>query len=171
MSGKTKIIVLRTKEIIYTVLFAVIGIVLVSLFIFGFTKKSGEKENKNAYIPGVYHASLELGENTMEIEVIVNSNEIHSITMKNTSETVATMYPLMEPALEQISAQIYETDEMPSIVIQCSDPALPTDERNLVYRAAQLYMQAANIPTYKLEIQIEKRIPVFVFVKIIVKGE
>ena len=47
MSGKTKIIVLRTKEIIYTVLFAVIGIVLVSLFIFGFTKKSGEKENKN----------------------------------------------------------------------------------------------------------------------------
>lgn len=62
---------------------------------------------------------------------------------------------------DTISAQIYETDEMPSIVIQCSDPALPTDERNLVYRAAQLYMQAANIPTYKLEIQIEKRIPVF----------
>lgn len=115
MSGKTKIIVLRTKEIIYTVLFAVIGIVLVSLFIFGFTKKSGEKENKNAYIPGVYHASLELGENTMEIEVIVNSNEIHSITMKNTSETVATMYPLMEPALEQISAQIYEKQSLDEI--------------------------------------------------------
>ena len=115
MSGKTKIIVLRTKEIIYTVLFAVIGIVLVSLFIFGFTKKSGEKENKNAYIPGVYHASLELGENTMEIEVIVNSNEIHSITMKNTSETVATMYPLMKPALEQISAQIYEKQSLDEI--------------------------------------------------------
>ena len=115
MSGKTKIIVLRTKEIIYTVLFAVIGIVLVSLFVFGFTKKSGEKENKNAYIPGVYHASLELGENTMEIEVIVNSNEIHSITMKNTSETVATMYPLMEPALEQISAQIYEKQSLDEI--------------------------------------------------------
>lgn len=115
MSGKTKIIVLRTKEIIYTVLFAVIGIVLVSLFVFGFTKKSGEKENKNAYIPGVYHASLELGENTMEIEVIVNSNEIHSITMKNTSETVATMYPLMKPALEQISAQIYEKQSLDEI--------------------------------------------------------
>ena len=115
MSGKTKIVVLRTKEIIYAVLFAMVGILLVSLLIFGFNRKSNEKENKNAYVPGAYHACLELGENTLDIEVIVNSNEIHSITMKHTSESVATMYPLMEPALEQLSAQIYEKQSLEDI--------------------------------------------------------
>ncbi len=62
---------------------------------------------------------------------------------------------------DTISAEIHEAENTQTITIRCSDPTLPTDERNLVYRAAQMYMREANISSYHLDIQIEKRIPVF----------
>lgn len=62
---------------------------------------------------------------------------------------------------DTISADIHKAENTQTITIQCSDPTLPTDERNLVWRAAQMYMQEANIPAYNLDIRIEKRIPVF----------
>ncbi len=115
MSGKTKIVVLRTKEIIYTALFAILGIVLIILLIYMFLPKdSGAKEN-SAYIPGIYHAPMELGENTVDIEVVVDDNRIRSITMYHTSDSIATMYPLMEPALETLAVQIYEKQSLDDI--------------------------------------------------------
>ncbi len=62
---------------------------------------------------------------------------------------------------DTISAEILEAENTQTITIRCSDPTLPTDEKNLVWRAAQMYMQEANIPAYNLDIRIEKRIPVF----------
>ena len=115
MSGKTKIVVLRTKEIIYTGLFAVLGIVLIILLIYMFQPKNSGSEEKNAYVPGVYHSAMELGENTVDIEVMVDENRIHSIDMNYTSESVATMYPLMEPALETLTMQICEKQSLEDI--------------------------------------------------------
>lgn len=115
MSGKTKIVVLRTKEIIYTGLFAVLGIVLIILLIYMFPPKNSGSEEKNAYVPGVYHSAMELGENTVDIEVMVDENRIHSIDMNYTSESVATMYPLMEPALETLAMQICEKQSLEDI--------------------------------------------------------
>lgn len=115
MSGKTKIVVLHTKEIIYTALFAVLGIVLIILLISMFWPKEAEQGTKNAYVPGVYHSSIQLGENTVDIQVVVDANRINSINMLNTSESVTTMYPLMEPALETLAVQIYETQSLDNI--------------------------------------------------------
>ncbi|MBR6558724.1 MAG: 4-(cytidine 5'-diphospho)-2-C-methyl-D-erythritol kinase [Clostridia bacterium] len=46
------------------------------------------------------------------------------------------------------------------IVLRCSDPLLPTDRRNLAYRAAENFKNAFGINGYRIEIDIEKRIPV-----------
>ena len=62
---------------------------------------------------------------------------------------------------DTISAEISTDTDEKSITLTCSDSSLPTDNRNLVWRAAEMYLKAANIPGYKLEIHIEKRIPVF----------
>ena len=115
MSGKTKIVVLHTKEIIYTALFAILGIVLIVLLIYMFRPKNSSGETNSAYIPGVYQSSMELGENTVDIEVVVDADRIHSINMYHTSESVATMYPLMEPALETLAVQIYEKQSLDDI--------------------------------------------------------
>jgi 4-diphosphocytidyl-2-C-methyl-D-erythritol kinase len=47
-----------------------------------------------------------------------------------------------------------------SIDLQCSDPRLPVDSKNLVFRAARLFLDAASVPaTEGVRIQLEKRIP------------
>ena len=45
------------------------------------------------------------------------------------------------------------------IVITCSDPRVPRDERNLVWRAAHLLCRELDVELPALQISIEKRIP------------
>ena len=45
------------------------------------------------------------------------------------------------------------------IVLTCSLPFLPTDERNLAYRAAELFYKQTGVLLETCEIHIEKRIP------------
>lgn len=44
------------------------------------------------------------------------------------------------------------------ILLTCSDPALPTDSRNLVYRAAEAFLKTANINN-GVRLHLEKKIP------------
>ena len=50
--------------------------------------------------------SLVLGAWFSDVQVIVDENRIQSISLVSLDETVATMYPLMEPALENVSEQV-----------------------------------------------------------------
>lgn len=108
MSGKTKIVVLHMKELIYTLIFVGLGILLVFLllFMFGAEKSDGEAVPTMNYVAGVYTSSIMFGDNTVDVQVIVDENRIQSISMVNLDETVTTMYPLMEPALESIGEQV-----------------------------------------------------------------
>lgn len=117
MSSKTKIVVLRMKEIIYTAIFIGLGILLVLLLLFMFRPKK-EAVTSNAevfYIPGVYSATLTLGSEEINIEVAVDADRINSITMVPLSDAVTTMYPLMQPSLEQITQQICQDQSLDQI--------------------------------------------------------
>ena len=46
------------------------------------------------------------------------------------------------------------------IALRCSDASLPCDARNLAYRAAVRYLEAAGISDAAVEIEVEKRIPI-----------
>ena len=103
MSAKTKIVVLHTKEVIYTVLFVVLAIVLAVLLFLMFGKD--KKTTSFSGSPAKYHAGIYKS----PIEVTVDEHEITSISMTNLSEATTAMYPLMEPALESLANQIYAT--------------------------------------------------------------
>ena len=60
------------------------------------------------YVAGVYTSSIQFGEHAVDMQVIVDENRIQSVSMVNLDETVETMYPLMEPALENIADQVVE---------------------------------------------------------------
>lgn len=110
MSAKTKIVVLRMKELVYTGIFAVLGILLVLLLIYMFApKKEDASEETMKYVAGVYTSSIVFQDRTVDVEVVVDENAIKSISLVNLDETVTAMYPLMEPALEQLTEQILET--------------------------------------------------------------
>ena len=108
MSAKTKIVVLHMKEVVYTAIFAGLGILLTILLLFMFVpdKKSDESVETMSYVAGVYSSSIMCGNRAVDVQVIVDENKIDSISLVNLDETVTTMYPLMEPAMESIREQV-----------------------------------------------------------------
>ena len=75
-------------------------------------RESTTKDSGTAYIPGVYTTSVILQGSTVDLEVVVNESQITSIRFINLDESVTTLYPLMEPALEDLVNQIYETQDL-----------------------------------------------------------
>ena len=121
MSSKTRIIVLHMKEIIYTAVFLALAVVLavVLFFMFGPGKNASHTASeKSRYKPGVYTSSITLNDNTFDVQVTVDSNHINSIELVNLSESTAAMYPLMEPALEELASQIYEKQSLEDITYE-----------------------------------------------------
>ena len=113
MSSKTKIVVLHMKEIIYTVIFAVLAIILILLLIFMFRPehRSASKDNR-IYTPGIYTSDITLNNTALEVEVTVDESHINSIRFANLDETVTTMFPLLQPAMESIADQIIDTQSL-----------------------------------------------------------
>ena len=117
MSSKTKIVVLHTKEVIYTGIFVVLAVVLaVQLFLmFGKNKNADPASADAIYHAGVYTSPITLNDNTFDVEVKVDENHINSISLVNLSETTTAMYPLVEPALDALSDQIYTSQSTENI--------------------------------------------------------
>ncbi len=116
MSSKTKIVVLHMKEIVYTAIFAVLAIVLIILLIFMFRPKSRETSAEaDKYVPGVYTSTVTLNNTALEVEVTVDEAHINSIRFSNLDETVTTMYPLIQPTIENIAEQVYEKQSLDNI--------------------------------------------------------
>ena len=146
MSAKTKIVVLHMKELIYTGIFTVLGILFIVLLIMMFlpgdednaaspdntqpttqdttlgttsdttsNSTSNTTEATALYTAGVYTTQLVLGEQTIDVEVIVDKTSIVSIRMINLDEAVTTMYPLLQPAFDSICEQVYELQTLEGV--------------------------------------------------------
>lgn len=172
MSANTKIVVLRKKELLYTGIFAALGVLFVILLLMlllpgkdadtssgapdspdstaetampdnvadlgrssqfsdaedastGASAYTGAVDNAgavldnvsgsvgtdNTYIPGIYTTELILGSETANVEVIVNDHAITSVSLADPSETLTTMYPLLEPTMESLNDQLCEMQD------------------------------------------------------------
>lgn len=117
MGSKTRIIVLHMKEIIYTAIFIALGILLAVLLAVMFwpDKSRQDAGDDPKYHPGIYTSSMELNNTTLEVEVTVDESHINSIRFSNLDETVTAMFPLIQPAIEEIAEQIYESQSLEDI--------------------------------------------------------
>lgn len=125
MSAKTKIIVLKMKELIYTAVFVGLAILLIAIgwAMFHEDRPTADPQSEKTphtdsqsvmhtstsvdpYIPGVYTASLPLGSKSLDVEVVVDSSQIKNIRLIHLEESVAAMYPLVTPTLESLRTQI-----------------------------------------------------------------
>lgn len=166
MSANTKIVVLRRKELLYTGIFAALGVLFVILLLMlllpgkdadtssgapdspdgtaetampdnvadlgrssqfsaaedvstgasadtsaVLDSASGPVGTDNTYIPGIYTTELILGSETANVEVIVNDHAITSVSLADPSETLTTMYPLLEPTMESLNDQLCEMQD------------------------------------------------------------
>ena len=123
MSRQTKILVLHMKELVYTAIFLVLGVILVVLLItmFGTGKKETPTAESAAYIPGIYTSSIDFQNHSVDVEVIVDRNRIKDISLINLEDSVAVMYPLMEPTIEHLRDQILEQQSLDGITYEAEN--------------------------------------------------
>lgn len=121
MSAKTKIVVLHMKELIMVGALALFAILLIVLFVTFSDPKSKPEEAPSettetmAYTPGIYTSNVKLSDSVIEVQVTVDADHINSIELVNLNETVETMYPLVTPVLNDLSAQILEKQSIEGI--------------------------------------------------------
>ena len=123
MNSQTKIVVIRMKWLIIAVIAAIILIAGIVLY-FNIGKNDSGSSSGNArmtstdvksaadtdssdvrnstyknspvtYTPGVYTASIMLDGNPVDIKVTLDKNNINNIELVNLSDSVTTMYPML----------------------------------------------------------------------------
>lgn len=139
MSSNPKIVVVKTREVIYTLLLLFLVALLIICLVLMFAPKSDKSAssgqsgaetqvgteqtqsgsqpepaagNGASYVPGVYTTPVTLGESSVDVEVTVDSDHINSIRLVNLSETTAAAYPLVSPSLDHIASQILLTQSL-----------------------------------------------------------
>ncbi len=65
---------------------------------------------------------MTLNDTNLEVEVTVDESKIQSIRFSNLDETVTTMFPLVQPALEEIADQIYDSQSLDHIALSDETP-------------------------------------------------
>ncbi|MDF2542646.1 MAG: putative rane protein [Herbinix sp.] len=142
--AKTKIVVIQLKEIIYTAIFAALGILLILLLITMFwpdKKESVTTSENTLYTPGKWNSSISLNDMALNLEVVVDKDHINSVKIINIDESITTMYPLVEPSLEAIAVQLY--DDVPIDQVELSDDSKYT--QTLLIEAIKMALEKAQI--------------------------
>ena len=130
--SKTKIVVLRMKEVVYTAVFVGLGILLLIVLFFMFGRQNSPKsestqsnisnesstyKNDAVYRAGIYESQFVIGENTINLEVALDEEQVKSVKVKNLDESVETMYPLMKSAVNDVSKQLSSGVSIDEVVL------------------------------------------------------
>ncbi len=121
--SRTKIVVIQMKELIYTAIFAGLGILLILLLVFMFFPSRNKDTSASAdaqatpYNPGVYNSEIVLGDATLNLEVVVDADQIKSVSFVNLEESVTTMYPLIQPSLKGIEKELKRGTDIDKIQV------------------------------------------------------
>lgn len=140
--SRTRIVIFQLKEIIYTAIFVGLGILLLILLFFMFwpgkKKESADASSPSAiskdlskdsssadsanYIAGVYTSELKLGESTLNLQVSLDEERVKAVEIVNLEESVETMYPLIKPAVKDISDQLAQNVSPEEVVLSDDSP-------------------------------------------------
>lgn len=108
MNG-TRFMVIKLKELIKTAIFAVLGVIIIIGLIYFFLPKNNSTAK---YEPGTYTSEVALNGGTAFIEITVDSDEIKSISLKETSETLPVFYPLLAETAEELGSEIVKNQSL-----------------------------------------------------------
>lgn len=118
MQSRTKIVVFHMKSLILTGLFVLAGLLLIFfLFLIFYPGDSTSSANADVplYTPGVYNTTLTLNGMHINMEVALDADHINAIHMTYLDDSITTMYPLLQPAFEDIRTQVYDQQALTGI--------------------------------------------------------
>lgn len=108
MGSKTKIVVIRCKELIAGIILSVIALAILALIVISLMNRNTHDTTppSGRYTAGVYSSSVILNGNPVDIRVTVDEDNINNIEMVNISDSVTTMYPLIQNSFEEIKSSV-----------------------------------------------------------------
>lgn len=104
----SKFIVVKLRELIKTIIFAVLGVIIL-IGLITFFLRMGNDAQTSMYRDGTYEATLDLGRECAAIEVEIQDGRIAGLDMTQSNESVAVMYPMAQTALKEIGEQVVQT--------------------------------------------------------------
>ena len=103
-----------------------------------FSSKNETKETiANVYQPGIYTASVDLGGSALNVEVTVDANRITHVALVETSESITTMYPLINSTLDEINAQLTTIDSPDELTFSSDNQYTTTIIKQAILAASQ----------------------------------
>jgi uncharacterized protein with FMN-binding domain len=115
MGANTKIFVFKARELIYTGIFILLGVLFLLLLIFMILpRQNKEKATAPAmnYIAGIYSSSIHLAGSSLDVKVTVTDEKVSSISLSGLNEKISSMYPLLEQAVNEINSQLKTVDSV-----------------------------------------------------------
>lgn len=119
--SKTRIVVVKRKQVFLTGVFTILAIILVILMICLVLPKkanddqAGMQQSERIYRPGIYNSTILLGASTLNLEVALDTDHVSSIRITNIDDSIATMYPLIVPSVSEIGEQLRSGKSIDSI--------------------------------------------------------
>lgn len=119
--GKSRILVLQLKEIIYTAIFLLFGILLILVVVIMFKSDDETKDTMSSatqvYTPGIYTSEFALNGNTLSIQVTVDEATVKNVEFIDIDDSVKKMYPLLETSLDDIVSQLKSGTDISQVSI------------------------------------------------------
>jgi len=108
MNTRTKIVVIRFKELAAAVLLTIAALIAIAIAAVALMNRSSEPDvtPSGRYAAGVYSSSVTLNGNPVDIRVTVDEDNINNIEMVNVSESITTMYPLIQNSFDEIKNSV-----------------------------------------------------------------
>lgn len=153
MSSKPQIFVFHLKEVIYTAIFILLGLLFLLLLFIMFKPDSDKKEenggvssnNTNdtvSYVPGTYSTTVNLNGQSFEVQVTTAEDQITDISLVSVDSSVSTLYPLLEPTMASLSEQIYENQSLEDLTV--SEDATYTSDLLIDAISSSIAMAASD---------------------------
>ncbi len=114
--GGTKFVVVKLKELIKTVVFAVLGVIILVGLIWFFLSLGNN--DSGTYRDGVYHTQVALGNENAMVSVTVEDGKIADVALSEVSESTMVFYPLLQSAADEVCKEVIKTQ---SLTIQVSE--------------------------------------------------
>lgn len=121
MSKQTKILVIKSKELIYTMVFLIVGILIIYFLFHILSSNVSDKTPSNSSscatntnsIETLYITNSDKVESTfyfagipLNLLITLDESQITSVEITNLDDNTKSMYPLLEPSLENINNQL-----------------------------------------------------------------
>ena len=110
--SKPKFMVFKLRDLWVPVIVTIVAVLMIVFFVSKFSAAKPTFAPQEDYSNGDYVTKISLDNADFNVAVSIHKNAITSVELRNMDEQTKMMYPLLEPSMEFINAQVTKTQSL-----------------------------------------------------------